>query len=166
MFVSRLLKDRRVVAMTGSVALSLIASQTGVSHAESVSSAVASFGGVTVGINIANDTEILDDEAKWEYKRKSCSVCKMFLESPCKTPFKTWTTCSDDAKANGLDPNSVCSQLSQDLLACTNINDDFFRAQANEATLLRKQQMEARRSRYRLSLSAVPESAVLQPSVL
>lgn len=165
MFAARLIRDKRSMMMATSAVAALIVNQNRLTYADTMSSSFTPYPGVTVGISVSGENDMSEDDLKWEYKRKSCAVCKMFLESPCKSSFKSWKTCSDDAKEAGLDPNTECSQLSQDLLACTNTNDSFFRAQANEAALLRRQQMEARRSKYRMSLSG-PESVLMQPSAL
>ena len=88
------------------------------------------------------------DDSHWEYKRNSCSFCKMFLDSPCQTPFKTWSSCADNAKSSNLDPNSTCSQYSEALLSCSTSNDDYFRMEVAQVKKDKQHQIENGRKKY------------------
>lgn len=54
------------------------------------------------------DDSLLDDDA-WEAKKQSCSFCKFFLDSPCKTQFRDWSRCVDRCKKTEEDFKEACS---------------------------------------------------------
>lgn len=88
------------------------------------------------------------EDSHWEYKRNSCSFCKMFLDSPCQAPFKTWSSCTDNAKSSNQDPNATCSQYSEALLSCSTSNDEYFRLEAAAAKREKQSQIESGRKKY------------------
>lgn len=45
-----------------------------------------------VGLSVVNDSSLLDDDAKWEYKRKSCNVSKCSWRVPASLRSKRGPT--------------------------------------------------------------------------
>ena len=47
-------------------------------------------------------TEVKEDDEnsvdEWEIEKEKCELCKFFLRSPCKLPFKNWSKCMEKAK--------------------------------------------------------------------
>lgn len=68
---------------------------------------------------------ILTDEAYLNDKQ-SCSFCKHFLGSPCKTEFLYWSKCVDMAKEQGLDYVAACDEYTGALLECTREHSEHF----------------------------------------
>ena len=84
-------------------------------------------------VSLNESIEVEDEEdAEWERKKKECSFCKMFLESPCRQQFKYWSKCVDRAKEEGVDFKEACYDVSQNLFQCTSEHHDYFAA-LNEA---------------------------------
>ena len=67
-----------------------------------------------------------DDDEAWEAEKQSCSVCRQFLQSPCKLPFKNWSKCVDKAKVDSTDFITECSQYTTALMHCTSENAEYF----------------------------------------
>jgi hypothetical protein len=75
---------------------------------------------------VSNNQEESDEE--WEAKKRECSFCKMFLESPCREQFKFWSKCVDKAKIDNVEFKDVCADVSKSLFLCTSENHEYFQA--------------------------------------
>lgn len=69
-----------------------------------------------------------EEEEQWEKSKQECSFCSMFLSSPCKEVFKTWSKCVDTARARGVDFTVVCQPYSKALINCTISHPEHFPA--------------------------------------
>lgn len=79
----------------------------------------------------ADDIAVVPDDeedAAWIAEKEKCSFCRMFIHSPCKRPFKAWSTCVDKAKEKDEDFAQVCSDYTKALMECTSENTEYFQA--------------------------------------
>ena len=67
------------------------------------------------------------EDAEWEEKKKNCSFCRHFLESPCKDQFKGWSKCVEKCKEEDTDFVEICSPYTKALVTCTSLNPEYFK---------------------------------------
>lgn len=79
----------------------------------------------SVGKMVISDEDIEGTEY-WDEKKAQCSFCKAFLESPCATAFKWWSTCVDRAKDKDMDYADACSEYTSALFQCTGQHKEYF----------------------------------------
>lgn len=73
-----------------------------------------------------------DEDAEWEEKKKHCSFCRHFLESPCRLQFKGWSKCVEKCKEEDSDFVEICSSYTRELVACTSSNAEYFKDQGEK----------------------------------
>ncbi len=74
--------------------------------------------------------DIVLDE--WEEKKKHCSFCRHFIQSPCKLQFKEWSICVETAKEEDKDFVEECSMFTKSLVDCTSANPEYFKETKSE----------------------------------
>ena len=67
-----------------------------------------------------------DDDETWEKRKKQCSFCRQFLDSPCKFQFRQWSRCVDKAKEENREFVEACMLYTRALLNCTTDNAEYF----------------------------------------
>ena len=78
-------------------------------------------------------TAVEDDDAEWEEKKKNCSFCRHFLESPCRLQFKAWSKCVEKCKEDDTDFVEICSPYTRELVTCTSLNPEHFKEERDAA---------------------------------
>jgi hypothetical protein len=68
-----------------------------------------------------------EEDAAWEEKKKNCSFCRHFLDSPCKVQFKGWSKCVEKCKDDDSDFVEICGSFTRDLVTCTSLNPEYFK---------------------------------------
>lgn len=58
--------------------------------------------------------------------RNDNDMIQRYLSSPCKDQFQQWAQCIDACNKERSDFHSSCRQLSEALIDCTNVHQDFF----------------------------------------
>jgi hypothetical protein len=66
------------------------------------------------------------EDAEWEEKKKHCSFCKHFLNSPCKMQFKGWSKCVEKCKEEDIDFVEHCGAHTKALVHCTSSYPEYF----------------------------------------
>jgi hypothetical protein len=72
--------------------------------------------------------EVDKEMDEWEKEKQKCSLCAMFLESPCRQEFIHWSKCVDKAKLEERDFVNDCSETFEPLIRCQSKNIDYFSA--------------------------------------
>lgn len=80
----------------------------------------------TADVPETHNLSLPDDDLEWEEKKRNCSFCRHFLESPCKLQFKNWSKCVEKCKEKDTDFVEICSSHTRDLVTCTSSNPDYF----------------------------------------
>jgi len=75
------------------------------------------------------DSEVYDSSVEHHSEDSSSrnkDMIRRYLSSPCKSQFQQWAQCIDACKNDRSNYHSSCRQLSEALIDCTNVHQEFF----------------------------------------